>query len=58
MVVKKGKLDGFMWIGIFFILFLLFYILGQFFSLFKGIVNLRKFYGARAITSGILLVTL
>ena len=58
MVVKKGKLDGFMWIGIFFILFLLFYILGQFFSLFKGIVNLRKFYVIQVITSGILLVTL
>jgi hypothetical protein len=27
-VVKKGKLDGFMWFGIFFTLFLLFYILG------------------------------
>ena len=57
-VVKKGKLDGFMWFGIFFTLFLLFYILGQFFSLFKGIVNLRRFYDAQAITSGILLVTL
>ena len=58
-VVKKGKLDGFMWFGFFFFtLFLLFYILGYFFSLFKGIVNHRKFYGAQAVTSGILLVTL
>ena len=38
--------------------FPLFYILGQVFSLFKGRGNLKNFYVAQAITSGILLVTL
>ena len=57
-VVKKENQMDSCGLVFFFTLFLLFYILGQFFSLSKGIVNLRKFYSAQAITSGILLVTL